>query len=131
VGDGPRARAGRDRGGGRVAGVGAAARVTAPVVLGHSFGGGLAKELAYRAPERARRLVLCATWPGPGGTPPRSMAALMLAGQLSATAGWSSLPWLHRVRSRRSSWPVKTTPASRSATAACSPRGCPTRACTS
>ena len=97
MGDGPRARAGRDRGGGRVAGVGAAARVTAPVVLGHSFGGGLAKELAYRAPERARRLVLCATWPGLGGTPPRPMAALMLAGQLSATAGWSSLPWLHRV----------------------------------
>ena len=66
-------------------------------MLGHSFGGGLAKELAYRAPERVRRLVLCATWPGLGGTPPRPMAALMLAGQLSATAGWSSLPWLHRV----------------------------------
>jgi poly(3-hydroxyoctanoate) depolymerase len=114
-------------------------------VLGYSFGGGLAQELAYRAPERVRRLVLCATAPGLGGTPPRPMAALMLATparyyhprllelsvphiaggrtarepdalgrhagrrlmhapsplgyayQLYAAAGWSSLPWLHRV----------------------------------
>ena len=48
-------------------------------VLGYSFGGGLAQELAYRAPERVRRLVLCATAPGLGGSPPRPMAALMLA----------------------------------------------------
>ncbi len=48
-------------------------------VLGYSFGGGLAQELAYRAPERVRRLVLCATAPGVGGCPPRPMAALMLA----------------------------------------------------
>jgi poly(3-hydroxyalkanoate) depolymerase len=115
-------------------------------VLGYSFGGGLAQELAYRSPERVRRLVLCATAPGLGGSPPRPMAALMLASparyyhprllelsvahiaggrtardpaaldrqaaerllhppspigyayQLYAVAGWSSLPWLHRVR---------------------------------
>jgi len=115
-------------------------------VLGYSFGGGLAQELAYRAPERVRRLVLCATAPGLGGSPPRPMAALMLASparyyhprllelsvahiaggrtarepgaldrqaaerllhppspigyayQLYAVAGWSSLPWLRRVR---------------------------------
>ena len=48
-------------------------------VLGYSFGGGLAQELAHRAPERVRRLVLCATAPGLGGIPPRPMAALMLA----------------------------------------------------
>ena len=48
-------------------------------VLGYSFGGGLAQELAHRAPERVRRLVLCATAPGVGGCPPRPMAALMLA----------------------------------------------------
>jgi poly(3-hydroxyoctanoate) depolymerase len=48
-------------------------------VLGYSFGGGLAQELAHRAPGRVRRLVLCATAPGLGGSPPRPMAALMLA----------------------------------------------------
>jgi poly(3-hydroxyoctanoate) depolymerase len=48
-------------------------------VLGYSWGGALAQELAHRAPERVRRLVLCATGPGLGGTPPRPMAALMLA----------------------------------------------------
>jgi poly(3-hydroxyoctanoate) depolymerase len=115
-------------------------------VLGYSFGGGIAQELAHRAPGRVRRLVLCATGPGVGGIPPRPIAALMLATparyyhprllaltlphiaggrtardpaaiaeqagarlrrppdplgyayQLYAAAGWSSLPWLHRVR---------------------------------
>ena len=114
-------------------------------VLGYSFGGALAQELAHRAPDRVRRLVLCATTPGLGGDPPRPLAALMLATpvryyhprllaltvphiaggrtarepgvlaeqaaarlhrppdplgyayQLYAVAGWSSLPWLHRV----------------------------------
>ena len=47
-------------------------------VLGYSFGGALAQELAHRSPERVRRLVLCATGPGLGGIPPRPMAALML-----------------------------------------------------
>jgi poly(3-hydroxyoctanoate) depolymerase len=114
-------------------------------VLGYSFGGALAQELARRAPERVRRLVLCATGPGLGGVPPKPMAALMLATparyyhprlleltlpyiaggrtrrdpsalaahagerlakppgplgyayQLYAAAGWTSLPWLHRL----------------------------------
>ena len=48
-------------------------------VLGYSWGGGLAQELARRAPDRVRRLVLCATGPGLGGVPPRPLAALMLA----------------------------------------------------
>ena len=115
-------------------------------VLGYSWGGGLAQELARRAPERVRRLVLCATGPGLGGVPPRPLAALMLATparyfhprllalsvphiaggrtarepsaltdqaaarlhrppdplgyayQLYAAAGWTSLPWLHRLQ---------------------------------
>lgn len=48
-------------------------------VLGYSWGGGLAQELARQAPDRVRRLILCATGPGLGGTPPRPLAALMLA----------------------------------------------------
>jgi poly(3-hydroxyalkanoate) depolymerase len=49
-------------------------------VLGYSWGGALAQELARRAPDRVRRLVLCATGPGVlGGSPPRPLAALMLA----------------------------------------------------
>jgi poly(3-hydroxyalkanoate) depolymerase len=48
-------------------------------VLGYSFGGALAQELARRAPDRVRRLVLCATGPGLGGVPPKPLAALMLA----------------------------------------------------
>jgi poly(3-hydroxyoctanoate) depolymerase len=114
-------------------------------VLGYSFGGGLAQELARRAPQRVRRLILCATAPGLGGVPPWPYPALLLASparyyhprafrfevpriaggrtrrnpsllagqasarlkhppdplgyafQLYAVAGWSSLPWLHRV----------------------------------
>ena len=49
-------------------------------VLGYSWGGALAQEFARRAPDRVRRLVLCATGPGLlGGSPPRPFAALMLA----------------------------------------------------
>lgn len=47
-------------------------------VLGYSFGGALAQELAWRAPNRVRRLVLCATAPGLGGTPPRPLAAALI-----------------------------------------------------
>lgn len=117
-------------------------------VLGYSFGGGLAQELAHRAPERVRRLILCATAPGLGSVPPRPVPALLvatparyyhpalarfivprLAGgrtareagsldrdvaarlaappdllgyafQLYATAGWTSLRWLHTLPHR-------------------------------
>jgi poly(3-hydroxyalkanoate) depolymerase len=48
-------------------------------VLGYSFGGALAQEFTRRAPDRVRRLVLCASGPGLGGSPPRPLAALMLA----------------------------------------------------
>ena len=48
-------------------------------VLGYSFGGGLAQELSRRAPQRVRRLILCATAPGLGGVPPWPYPALLLA----------------------------------------------------
>ncbi len=115
-------------------------------VLGYSWGGALAQQLAYDEPHRVRRLILCATTPGWGALPPRPVAAAMLltparylhpalmrfslpliaggrtrrepaklaaqqrarlahrpsplgyALQLYAISGWSSLPWLHRVR---------------------------------
>jgi poly(3-hydroxyalkanoate) depolymerase len=115
-------------------------------VLGVSFGGVLAQQLAHQAPHRVRRLVLAATGPGLGGVPasPRVLLALAtprrytqpdylrrIAGdiyggavrrdpdmalhgsvarftrppsragylaQLYAIAGWSSVPWLNRLR---------------------------------
>lgn len=48
-------------------------------VLGYSFGGALAQQLAFDAPQRVRRLVLAATFPGWGGVP-GSLPALMLLG---------------------------------------------------
>jgi pimeloyl-ACP methyl ester carboxylesterase len=45
-------------------------------VLGYSFGGALAQQLAVQAPERVRRLVLAATTPGWGGVP-GSLGALL------------------------------------------------------
>jgi len=115
-------------------------------VLGYSFGGLLAQELAHRAPARVRRLILCATAQGVPLIPPRPGPALLLltparyyhpklfelivpriAGgltrrepsrlaeqatarlarppqllgygyQLYAASGWTSLPWLCRLR---------------------------------
>jgi poly(3-hydroxyoctanoate) depolymerase len=46
--------------------------------LGYSFGGALAQELAYRSPQRVRRLILCATAQGLIGVPPRPLPALLL-----------------------------------------------------
>ena len=47
-------------------------------VLGYSFGGLLALELAHRAPEGCRRLILCATAQGLPVIPPSPVPALML-----------------------------------------------------
>jgi pimeloyl-ACP methyl ester carboxylesterase len=115
-------------------------------VLGISFGGLLAQEVARRSPERVISLVLAATGPGLGGPPGKVSALVHLAtplrhvsgayasavagalyggraseepqryesllrhgpppswcgylGQLYAVAGWSSLPWLRRLRPR-------------------------------
>jgi poly(3-hydroxyalkanoate) depolymerase len=115
-------------------------------LLGVSFGGVLAQQLAHQAPQRVRRLVLAATGPGLGGVPasPRVLLALAtprryrspdyyrrIAGavyggaarrdpdallhgsvarfteppslrgylaQIYAITGWTSLPWLRRLR---------------------------------
>ena len=47
-------------------------------VLGYSFGGLLAQEVAHRFPRRVRRLILCATAQGIPVIPPRPWPALML-----------------------------------------------------
>ena len=115
-------------------------------VLGVSFGGAVAQELALRNPHRVDHLVLAGTSCGLGGIPGHPVALAMLAnplryysptffrfsapflygrdvaaderlleaqlaarharpptpwgfaGQLAASAGWSSLPWLHHLR---------------------------------
>ena len=45
-------------------------------VLGYSFGGAVAQEIAYRQPDRVDRLVLAATIPGLGSLPGRPTALL-------------------------------------------------------
>ena len=111
-------------------------------VLGYSFGGAIAQEMARAAPRRIHRLVLAATSCGWGSVPgdPFAMLAMLTPSryyfgpvtaavnalfgaktvsdfatadaarlqrppdpvgywwQLLAALGWSSLPWLHRLR---------------------------------
>jgi poly(3-hydroxyalkanoate) depolymerase len=47
-------------------------------VLGVSFGGAVAQQLAHQHPDRVRRLVLCATSPGMVSMPPKPLPALFL-----------------------------------------------------
>ncbi len=79
-------------------------------VLGYSFGGAVAQEMARLAPARVRRLVLAATtcgWGSPPGDPcavTGATARVMIDGrdttwiglwwQALAIGAWSSMPWL-------------------------------------
>lgn len=48
-------------------------------LLGYSWGGALAQQLAHQAPTRVRSLVLGATMPGLGGQPPRPWVMALMA----------------------------------------------------
>ena len=83
-------------------------------VLGYSFGGAVAQELARLAPARVCRMVLAATsfgWGAPLGDPLAVISAATGSAslvprpdplgywwQLLAISTWSSFPWISRVR---------------------------------
>lgn len=79
-------------------------------VVGFSFGGAIAQQLAYDYPERVGRLVLAATncgvgsyWASPSAVtamvvPPRASSSYGYAMQLLGGYGWSSWPFLHEIR---------------------------------
>lgn len=79
-------------------------------VLGYSFGGAVAQQLARAEPQRTRRLALVSTWCGWGGDPgspaavARALRKLAAHGnplgcsyQLWSLGAWSSLPWLDHI----------------------------------
>jgi pimeloyl-ACP methyl ester carboxylesterase len=82
-------------------------------VLGYSFGGAIAQELARLAPDRVARLVLAATnfgWGSPLGDPLAVLSAATSGAslvprpdplgywwQILAISTWSSFPWIGRV----------------------------------
>lgn len=87
-------------------------------VLGYSFGGSVAQEMAHRHPNRVDRLILAAALPAPWMAPlaPAVMTGAILAGrtrqagmklryrgvaqQAAAICSWTSLPWLHTLPHR-------------------------------
>ena len=87
-----------------------AAGIGRAVVVGHSYGGGVALSLATLAPERVAALVLLASV-GPGClTGWDRLLAAPVAGEVCAVTAWSLTPWLARARlaviSRRRHRPI-------------------------
>ena len=87
-----------------------AAGIERAVVVGHSYGGGVALSLATLAPERVSALVLLASV-GPGClTGWDRLLAAPVAGEVCAVTAWSLTPWLARARlaviSRRRQRPI-------------------------
>ncbi len=62
-------------------------------VLGYSWGGALAQQLAHDAPERVRRLVLASTSPGLGGQPPSLAVLALMSSPLRYVSG-GYLEWI-------------------------------------
>jgi pimeloyl-ACP methyl ester carboxylesterase len=68
------------------------------VLVGHSYGGGVALAVAQRAPERVEALVLLASV-GPGClTGWDRLLAAPVAGEVCAVTAWWLTPWLARAR---------------------------------
>jgi pimeloyl-ACP methyl ester carboxylesterase len=68
------------------------------VLVGHSYGGGVAMATAQLAPERVKALVLLASV-GPGClTGWDRLLAAPVAGEVCAVTAWSLTPWLARAR---------------------------------
>ncbi len=70
------------------------------VLVGHSYGGGIALSVAALAPQRVEALVLLASV-GPGClTGWDWLLAAPVAGEVCAVTAWSLTPWLARIRLR-------------------------------
>ncbi len=64
-----------------------------PTVVGYSFGGAVAQQLAIQSPQAVSRLALCATGPGVGGVPGDPLALM----EVSTPLRYYSLERLRRV----------------------------------
>jgi pimeloyl-ACP methyl ester carboxylesterase len=69
-----------------------------PVLIGHSYGGGVALSVAALAPERVEALVLLASVGPDCLTGWDQLLAAPVAGEVCALAAWWLTPWLARAR---------------------------------
>ncbi len=71
------------------------------VLVGHSYGGGVALSVAARAPERVEALILLASVGPDCLTSWDRLLAAPLTGQVCALFAWKLTPWIARLRLRR------------------------------